>query len=75
MREYSVSYVVANFHKLSEEVPVTREPMIIRGRQSNAVLLGEGVWIAINETLHLRSVPGMRKSIAEAIDDCASELD
>jgi PHD/YefM family antitoxin component YafN of YafNO toxin-antitoxin module len=57
---------------------VTREPVMILGRESNAVLISEGDWVAINETLDLLSVPGMRESIAEgmreSIGDCAREL-
>ena len=53
--------------------------MVISRDDGNAVLLAERDWIAINETLHLLSVPGMCESIAEgmtiSIDDCASELD
>jgi len=79
MRKLSVDYAGTNLHKLIEEVNVTGEPLIILDRTSNAVLVGEGDWSAINETLDLLSVPGMRESIAEgmreSIGDCASELD
>ena len=53
MRERSVDYAGTNLHKLIEEVNVTGEPLIILGRTSNAVLVGEGDWNAINETLDL----------------------
>ena len=79
MREVSVNEVGVNLHKLIEQVAVNREQVIILGRESNAVLISEADWIAINETLDLLSVPGMRESIAEgmreSIGDCASELD
>ena len=79
MREVSVDDVGVNLHKLIEQVAVNREPVMILGRESNAVLISEGDWVAINETLDLLSVPGMRESIAEgmreSIGDCASELD
>ena len=79
MRELSVEYVGTNLYKLIEQVTVTREPVIILGRESNAVLISEADWITINETLDLLPVPGMRESIAEglreSIGDCASELD
>ena len=51
MRELSVDYVGTNLHKLIEQVTATREPVIILGRESNAVLNSEGDWIPINETL------------------------
>ena len=54
-------------------------PVIISRADDSAVLLAERDSIAINETLHLLSVPGMCESIAQgmtkSIDDCASELD
>ena len=78
MRELSVKDVGVNLHKLIEQVTVTREPVMILGRESNAVLISEGDWVAINETLDLLSVPGMRESIAEGMREsigyCASEL-
>ena len=79
MRELSVKDVGVNLHKLIEQVTVTREPVMILGRESNAVLISAGDWVAINETLDLLPVPGMRESIAEgmreSIGDCASKLD
>ena len=78
MKELSADYAGANLHKLIEEVKVTGEAVMILGRESNAVLISEGDWVAINETLDLLSVPGMRESIAEGmregIGDFASEL-
>ena len=78
VREVSVDCVGTNLHKLIEKVMVTREPVMILGRESNAVLISEGDWVAINETLDLLSVPGMLESIAEgmreSIGDCAREL-
>ena len=79
VREVSVDDVGANPHTLIEEVSVNGERVIILGRESNAALISEGDWVAINETLDLLSVPGMHESIAEgmreSIGDCASELD
>ena len=79
MRELSVKDVGVNLHKLIEQVTVTREPVMILGRESNAVLISAGDWVTINETLDLLSVPGMRESIGEgmreSIVDCASRLD
>ncbi len=58
---------------------MNHEPVIITGKRGNAVLLAEGDWNAITETLHLLSVPGMRGSIIagmkESIDDASIELD
>jgi prevent-host-death family protein len=69
----------ANLYKLIDDTAVNHEPVIITGKRGNAVLLAEEDWNAINETLYLLSVPGMRESIIdgmqETLDDCVSELD
>ena len=69
----------ANLYKLIDDTTVNHEPVIITGKRGNAVLLAEEDWNAINETLYLLSVPGMRESIIdgmqETLDDCAGELD
>ena len=56
----------------------THEPIVITGKRGNAVLLAEDDWKAINESLHLLSVPGMRESVKEGmatkLDDCDSGL-
>jgi antitoxin YefM len=52
---------------------------VITEKQGNAVLLAEADWNAINETLHLLSMPGMRESIREgletSIEECDREID
>ena len=62
-----------------DDAAANHEPVIITGKRGNAVLLAEDDWNAINETLYLLSVPGMRESIVdgmqETLDDCANELD
>ena len=40
-------------HALIGEVGQSHEPLLIIGKRGNAVLLGEGHWRAIWETLHL----------------------
>ena len=49
------------------------------GKRNDAVLVSAEDWQAIQETLYLLSVPGMRESIkegmAEPVDGCATELD
>ena len=79
VRELSVDNAAAKLEELIDGVITSRVPMVISRDDGNAVLLAERDWTAINETLHLLSVPGMCESIAEgmtiSIDDCASELD
>lgn len=64
---------------LIESVSQSHQPVVITGKSGNAVLLSEADWSAIQETLHLLSVPGMRESIKEglatSIEDCDRELE
>ena len=74
----NVTEARANLYKLIDDTTVSHEPVVITGKRGNAVLLAEDDWNAINETLHLLSVPGMRESILEgmqeSIDSAATEL-
>ena len=78
MTTLNVTEARANLYKLIDDTTVNHEPVIITGKRGNAVLLAEDDWNAINETLHLLSVPGMRESILEgmqeSIDSAATEL-
>jgi antitoxin YefM len=78
MMTLNVTEARANLYKLIDDTTVSHEPVVITGKRGNAVLLSEGDWNAINETLHLLSVPGMRESILEgmqeSIDGAATEL-
>lgn len=69
----------AKLYKLLDEVAETHDPILITGKRSNAVLLSEADWRAIEETLYLLSVPGMRESILEGlntpVDDCFDEVE
>jgi len=79
MTTLNVTEARANLYKLIDDTTVSHEPVVITGKRGNAVLLAEDDWNAINETLHLLSVPGMRESILEgmqeSIDSAATELD
>ena len=66
-------------YALIDEASTSHQPIVITGKRGNAVLLAEEDWNAINETLNLLSVPGMRESVREGIeaglDECDQELD
>ena len=66
-------------YSLIDETTSTHKPITITGKRGNAVLLSEGDWNAINETVFLLSIPGMRESIREGmdstLDDASTELD
>jgi prevent-host-death family protein len=56
----------AGFYRLIDEVAESHKPILISGKRSNAVLISEEDWSAIQETLYLLSAPGMRESILDA---------
>lgn len=61
-------------YALIDEVRQSHKPVQITGKRGNAVLLSEDNWRAIQETLHLVSIPGMRESILEGMATDISEL-
>jgi antitoxin YefM len=64
-----------HLYKLLDEVSDTHEPVQITGKRGNAVLVGEDDWRAVQETLFLVSIPGMRESIIEGMATPPEELD
>ncbi len=66
-------------YRLIDATLEEHEPVQITGKRGNAVLLAESDWRAIQETLHLVSIPGMKDSIKkgmkEPIDACSKEID
>lgn len=69
----------AKLYALMDEAATSHQPIVITGKRGNSVLLSEEDWNAINETLYLLSIPGMRESIKEGfsfdLTDCDQELD
>lgn len=74
MTTVSATEARKRLYALIDEVGQSREPVQITGKRGNAVLLSEDDWRAIQETLHLVSIPGMRESILEGMATDPSEL-
>ena len=64
----------SNLYRLIDETAESHQP-IIMGKRNRAVLVSEEDWSAIQETLYLLSVPGMRESIREGMDTPVDECD
>jgi antitoxin YefM len=79
MSTISASEARAKLYRLIDEAAAFHEPVLITGKRNNAVLVSEDDWSAIQETLHLLSVPGMRESIKEGmrtpVEACETDLD
>lgn len=79
MTTLTASEARANLYRLMDQTAESHEPITISGKRSTAVLVSAEDWAAIQETLFLLSVPGMRESIktgmAEPVDGCAEDLE
>ena len=77
MRTLSAAEARRRFYSFVDEVRETHEPIRIVGKTSSAVLVSEEDWRAIEETLHLTSIPGMRESIKKGlktpVEKCGEE--
>jgi antitoxin YefM len=66
-------------YELLDQVADSHEPIQITGKRGSAFLVAEEDWRAIQETLHLLSIPGMRESIIDGlrtpVAECDEELD
>ena len=69
----------ANLYRLIDQTAESHQPIRIAGKRASAVLVSEADWDAIQETLYLTSIPGMRESIkegmAEQLDTSVKALD
>ncbi len=75
MQTLTASKARSNLYRLIDQAAETHQPITISGKRHDAVLLSAQDWQAIQETLSLLAVPGMRESIkdgmAESVESCA----
>ena len=68
----------ADLFNLIDQTNADHRPITITGKRSNAVLVSEDDWSAMQETVYLLGIPGMRESVlaarAESLDKRASKL-
>jgi antitoxin YefM len=65
----------SKLYSLIDEAAASHQPIVITGKRSNAVLISEEDWNSISETLYLLSIPGMRESIKQGIEQDLSECE
>lgn len=77
MNSMKASEARDRLYRLLDETAAAHEPVLITGPRSNAVLVAEEDWHAMQETLHLLSIAGMRESIREGlstpVEECETE--
>ena len=74
----SVTEARKTLYNLVDDVALSHDPIQIVGKRHSAVLISEEDWRAIQETLYLTSIPGMRESIRKGLDtpvaECSEKL-
>ena len=77
MTAITASEARANLYRLIDEAASSHQPLLITGKRNKAVLVSEEDWVAIQKTLYLLSIPGMRGSIREGmetpVDECVED--
>nr|WP_281719811.1 type II toxin-antitoxin system Phd/YefM family antitoxin [Nitrosomonas nitrosa] len=69
MQTLTASEARANLYRLMDQAAESHQPIVIAGKRNNAVLVSAEDWEAIQETLFLLSIPGMRESIKEGMEE------
>jgi PHD/YefM family antitoxin component YafN of YafNO toxin-antitoxin module len=79
MTTFTATEARRNLYNLLDDISESHEPIQIKGKRNSAILIPESDWNAVQETLFLTSIPGMRESIkmglAEPVEKCDTELD
>lgn len=73
MTVLTASEARANLYRLIDQAAESHEPIVIAGKRTSAVLISGEDWQAIQETMHLLSIPGMRESIREGMAEPLSK--
>ncbi|MBU0679452.1 MAG: type II toxin-antitoxin system Phd/YefM family antitoxin [Verrucomicrobia bacterium] len=78
MTSISATEARKKLYALLDDVSESHHPVQITGKRNSAVLISESDWTAIQETLHLQSIPGMgdsiKKGLKTPVGRCDEEL-
>ena len=79
MKTTSITKARSNLYQLVDETAASHEPIQITGKRATAILVSEEDWRAIQETLFLLSIPGMRGSLQEGlktpVEECSEAVE
>ena len=73
MTTLSATEARKSLYNLVDDIALSHDPIQIVGKRHSAVLVSEDDWRAIQETLYLVSIPGMRESIQRGLKTPVSE--
>lgn len=78
MNIVSTTEARAKLFQLINKTNETHEPVHIKGKRCNAVIMSEEDYNSIQETLYINSIPGLAKSIMDAsnepLEACSDRL-
>lgn len=78
MKVLTATEARAGLYCLIDDAAQSHEPVQITRKRASAILISEEDWRAIQETLYLLSVPGMRNSILKEmkvpLSSCSKKL-
>ena len=67
MTTLTASEARASLYRLIDQTTESHQPILLAGKRNSAVLVAAEDWQAIQETLYLLAVPGMRESIKKGM--------
>ncbi len=74
MKTLTASKARASLNRLLDQTAKSHKPIHIIRKRANGVLVSEKDWQAIQETLYLLSIPGMRESLHKGMATPFSKL-
>lgn len=79
MTIYTSTQARTKLFNLIDEANHTHEPIYIKGKRNDAVILSREDYESMQETLYLHSIPGLVEEILEAgkepLEECVSHKD
>jgi len=74
MESINITNARDNFYKLINNVAQTHIPVLIKGKDNDAVLISADDWRSIEETLYLTIIPKMVESIKQSANEPLSDF-
>ncbi len=74
MTTLTASQARIKLYKLLDTVAKSHQPVEITGRRNKAYLVSDEDWNALQETVYLTSIPGMRESIIKGMKTAVKKL-
>ena len=75
MNIYTSTQARANLFNLIDEASNSHEPIYIKGKRNDVVMISKEDYESIQETLYLYSTPGLVNQIMEASNESLSECE